>query len=186
MSDFTPKVPKSKSVLAHNIRYLRKQKGISQEELAKLLEIKRSNIAAYESKNVEPRLSIILEIARLFDIQVQALIETKWEESSYPRNAQISGLRESNVINFDNNNEIQEFVEKSTKIRKVLEGFKAFYGFKKENLDESFPNKDKLLFDIDNFLQLMEHLLNYNETVIRAIDGTDQQTEQGQASSSNE
>ena len=163
---------KSFHVLAHNIRYLRKELKVSQEELANQLGIKRSNIAAYESKNVEPKLSIILSMAKLFDIQLQTFLEIKVTDSDYPRYSEDQSKQStSNDINLhiDDTIEISEFIEKSNKIRKVLEGFKAFYSFKKENMKDDFPNKDKLLFDIDNFLQLMEHLLSYNETVIVAI-----------------
>ncbi len=171
MSNATPKGLKEHTILSHNIRYLRKSKGLSQEDLAKELEIKRSNIAAYESKNVEPRLSIILKIAKYFDIDLQTLIDGKLNSLDYARNNQENTLLISSdgTLEIDNTEQLQEFVGKSIKIRKVLEGFKAFYDFKKENVIADFPNKDKLLFDIDNFLQLMEHLLTYNETVIKAI-----------------
>lgn len=183
MSDFTHKKIKEKSILGHNIQFLRKRMNISQEELAKLLGIKRSNVAAYESKNVEPRLSVIIEMAKLFDIRLQNFIESKLVDIDYPKNSQI-GKKASGILSFDSNKDVQEFADKSTKIRRVLEGFKAFYRFKKENLDDSFPNKGKLLFDIDNFLQLMEHLLNFNETVINAIDNNDHSQNESKGSTS--
>lgn len=158
--------------LSYNIKYLRKIKKISQEELASRLGIKRSNIAAYESKNVEPRLRIILELAKLFDISVKSLIEKKIEHGAkFP--SFNSSLKEpvlkSQELDIEDNEDVIEFVNKSIKIRKVLEGFKAFYTFKKNNLLETSPDQEKLIFDIDNFVQLMEHLLTYNETVIKAI-----------------
>lgn len=172
MNNTITKVTKEFSILAHNIKFLRKSRGISQEELANQLEIKRSNIAAYESKNVEPRLSVILRMARLFDIRLQTLIDTKLTDTDYLSNNKEDTLlmdSDNQSLELKDKIEVQEFIDKSIRIRKVLEGFKAFYGFKKESISESFPNKEKLLFDIDNFLQLMEHLLTYNETVIKAI-----------------
>ncbi len=161
------------SNFAHNIKLLRKKFGYSQEVLAQKLGIKRSSIAVYESKNVEPRLRIILEMAKIFDIDIQTLIEDKLvEDEPYPslesnKSDQIdtsaSDLKSIHDI------EVSEFIEKSVKIKKVLEGFKAFYAFKKEHIDTSSPTTEKLTFDIENFLELMDHLLTYNESVIKAI-----------------
>jgi transcriptional regulator with XRE-family HTH domain len=160
------------NTLSHNIKFLRKTKNISQEELALQLGIKRSNIAAYESKNVEPRLRIILEIARLFDVSVKSLIEGKMESGiplpSFDADA-LNTAATPKKIDLKDEVHVEQFVSKSIKIKKVLEGFKAFYTFKKNNLKENSPERERLIFDIDNFVQLMEHLLAYNETVIKAI-----------------
>ncbi|MFT4536397.1 MAG: transcriptional regulator with XRE-family HTH domain [Saprospiraceae bacterium] len=166
------KVEEKDNTLSHNIKYLRKENKFSQEELANRLGIKRSNIAAYESKNVEPRLRIILELARLFNVSVKTLIEKKIARGSISPAFDVSTIASTaNVqeLDIENNIDIAEFIGKSIRIRKVLEGFKSFYTFKKNNMKESTPDKDKLIFDIDNFVQLMEHLLAYNETVIKAI-----------------
>jgi len=162
-----------KTPLAHNIRYFRKMKRMSQEELSQALDIKRSNIAAYESKSVEPRLRIILKLAKLFNVSVRTLIETKINDGdeylSYDQDTYDPAKVNLVPMDLEQNNDISEFVEKSMKIRKILEGFKAFYNFKKNNLKDSTPQQEKLLFDIDNFIQLMEHLLSYNESVINAL-----------------
>lgn len=160
------------NVLSHNIKHLRKLNNLSQEELAAKLGIKRSNIAAYESKNVEPRLRIVLELARLFDLSVKSLIEKKLEDGvEFPKfnNKQFQNTSSSQQLDIEGNTDVSMFIDKSIKIRKVLEGFKAFYTFKKNNINNLTADKEKLIFDIDNFVQLMEHLLAYNETVIKAI-----------------
>ena len=160
------------NILAHNLRTLRKANKMSQEELAKKLGIKRSSIAAYESKNVEPRLRIILEIAKLFDINVKNLIESKINShGDYPtfEEATIASEVAPKSFELSQNDDVNVFINKSVKIRKILEGFKAFYTFKKNAIVIDSPEKEKLTFDIDNFIQLMEHLLNYNESVIKAI-----------------
>ena len=162
-----------KTPLAHNIRYFRKMKRMSQEELSQALDIKRSNIAAYESKSVEPRLRIILKLAKLFNVSVRTLIETKINDGdeylSYDQDTYDPAKVNLVPMDLEQNNDISEFVEKSMKIRKILEGFKAFYNFKKNNLKDSTPQQEKLLFDIDNFISLLEHLMNYNESVIKAL-----------------
>ena len=165
------------SALPHNIRFLRKRMGLNQTQLAKEIGISRSNVAAYESKGVEPRLKVILKMAQFFDITVRSLIQLKLtEEHEYDRFDSIS-LNET--IPMENpkvdDEEISEFIDKSIKITKVLEGFKSFYKFKKESIINKSPDKAKLMHDIDNFINLMEHLLSYNESVISAINNTNSQ-----------
>ena len=158
MSDSKTNVVKEVKILSHNIRFLRNHLGISQEELARQIDVKRSNIAAYESKNVEPRLSIILKISKFFDISLQSLLEDKLTSVNFPKVQEIKQNESLNrTIEINNNEEIKEFVKKSMDIRKVLEGFKAFYSFKKDRIKKDNPEQEKLFFDIENFIQLMEH-----------------------------
>lgn len=159
--------------LAHNIRLLRKSAGLSQDELATELGIKRSNIAAYENKNVEPRLRVILCIAEFFNIKVRTLIEKELiENEPFPPFNSHSTLEPASAsisLSLGKKAEIEAFIDKSQKVRKVLEGFKAFYSFKKEKIVSEMYSKERVNFDIENFLQLMEHLLSYNDSVIKSL-----------------
>ena len=56
-----------------NIRYLRKQKGLTQEALAKELEVSRSVIGAYEEDRAEPKLITMQKIANFFGISLDQL-----------------------------------------------------------------------------------------------------------------
>jgi len=160
------------SILSHNIKYLRKREKISQEELAVKLGISRSNIAAYESKNVEPRLKTILEIARIFDINIKRLLENKIEEgesfNSFEEKSFESPTKAQSLDIVDNS-DVDVFINKSIRIKKILEVFKIFYTFKKNNLKSKTVTTDKLIFDIDNFIKLMEHLLSHNEAIIKVL-----------------
>ena len=57
-----------------NIRYLRKEAGYTQAQLAERLEIKRSLVGAYEEGRAEPKLSTLVNIAGLFGITLDSLI----------------------------------------------------------------------------------------------------------------
>ena len=157
--------------LANNIRVLRKSKGLNQEELANKLNIKRSNIAAYETKNVEPRLRIILEIARFFNIEISTLLSEELNQNSeYPPFLEPDSEQkmESVILDVESAN-VNEFVKKSMKVKKILVGFKAFYTFRKSKLVELSPKNEKIVFDIDNFIQLMEDLIHHNEAMITLL-----------------
>ncbi|MCI4651286.1 helix-turn-helix transcriptional regulator [Phaeodactylibacter sp.] len=157
--------------LSRNIRFLRKSRHWSQEELANQLQIKRSNIAAYESKNVEPRLSLILRMAKLFDVNMAELIHTdialnggvrqafqQPEPDNTPPlfSAALSGQISAEALD--------SFVEQSLSVRKMLEGFKIFYEYKKEA--SAADQSSGSAVDIDNFLDLIGHMINLNESLI--------------------
>jgi len=60
--------------LSENIKYLRKQKGITQEQFAQQVGIKRSLIGSYEEGRAEPKLQTLSVIAEVFGISTDQLI----------------------------------------------------------------------------------------------------------------
>lgn len=60
--------------LKENMRYLRKQKGITQGDLAEKLDSKRSLIGSYEEGRGVPKLSVIKQMADLFEVTVDDLL----------------------------------------------------------------------------------------------------------------
>jgi transcriptional regulator with XRE-family HTH domain len=54
-----------------NLKYLRKQKGFTQEEMAEHLGIKRSLIGAYEEERAEPRLEVMQTVCDMFKISLE-------------------------------------------------------------------------------------------------------------------
>jgi transcriptional regulator with XRE-family HTH domain len=61
-------------MVTSNIRFLRKQAGYTQAQLAEKLDIKRSLVGAYEEGRAEPKLSTLVNIATLFKITLDELI----------------------------------------------------------------------------------------------------------------
>ncbi len=158
--------------LSNNIKILRKEKKLSQEGLADILGVKRSNIAAYETKNVEPRLRLVYDMAKFFDIDIREFIERPLSEGDTYTNFAVKASNESittDLASIDRNTDIQTFINKSIKIKRILEGFKAFYTFRKTKMAINDSVKNKLTYEIDEFIQLIEHLLLYNDSVIKAI-----------------
>lgn len=62
------------SFFQNKIRALRKSKGITQEELANILNVKRSLIGAYEEGRAEPKFDLLKRIANIFEVSADALI----------------------------------------------------------------------------------------------------------------
>ncbi|MFC3414260.1 XRE family transcriptional regulator [Algoriphagus hitonicola] len=63
------------SYLASNLRFLRKQKGITQNELAEQLDVQRTMISAYEDGRSEPKLATLKRIGELLEIGIEELLE---------------------------------------------------------------------------------------------------------------
>lgn len=62
------------SKLAQNIAHLRRMRGLSQEQLAEELNIKKSRLGAYEENRSEPPIDLLIELSRYFKLPVDALI----------------------------------------------------------------------------------------------------------------
>ncbi|TDQ19425.1 DNA-binding XRE family transcriptional regulator [Algoriphagus boseongensis] len=63
------------SYLASNLRFLRKQKGITQNDLADQLDVQRTMISAYEDGRSEPKLATLQKICDLLEVGIEELIE---------------------------------------------------------------------------------------------------------------
>lgn len=62
------------SYLNQNIKYLRKNKGYTQSDLAERLGVTRSMIGAYEEERAEPKIETIQKLAYLFELSLEQLI----------------------------------------------------------------------------------------------------------------
>ena len=62
------------SILSKNIRKLRSFKNLNQTEFAKLFDIKRASIGAYEEGRAEPKLDTLLKITSFFKLTLDDLI----------------------------------------------------------------------------------------------------------------
>jgi transcriptional regulator with XRE-family HTH domain len=62
------------SYAGKNLKYIRKQREWTQEEMANQLQIKRSLVGAYEEERAEPRLEVQEAICALFNISLEAFL----------------------------------------------------------------------------------------------------------------
>lgn len=60
--------------LNENIRFIRKELGLTQDQFAQRLDIKRSLVGAYEEGRAEPRLELLQKMASMIDLSVDVLI----------------------------------------------------------------------------------------------------------------
>ncbi len=69
-----------KEILHNSVLNLRKQKGITQEELANALRVSRQTIVAIEKGNYMPSLLLGIKIAQFFDTPVEKIFTYTYEK----------------------------------------------------------------------------------------------------------
>lgn len=61
--------------MLHRIKQLRQEHGLSQRGLADKLGISQQSINKYENHNIEPDIAMLCQIAALFDVSIDYLVE---------------------------------------------------------------------------------------------------------------
>lgn len=61
-------------VVIKNLKLLRDEKGISQEKLGEIIGVSQQSIYKYETSDVEPDISTLIEMADYFSVSVDYLI----------------------------------------------------------------------------------------------------------------
>lgn len=91
--------------LKENMQFMRKKQGITQNELASLLETKRSLIGSYEEGRGVPKLEMIKRMADIFGISIDDLISTDISKENEKPARQGSGLKVLSVTVTTDNDE---------------------------------------------------------------------------------
>ncbi|MCC7401151.1 MAG: LexA family transcriptional regulator [Chitinophagaceae bacterium] len=69
------------SIANKNLKYLRKQRGWTQEEFAHKLHIKRSLVGAYEEERAEPRIDILEIVCDIFKLTLDDILRKDLSDS---------------------------------------------------------------------------------------------------------
>ncbi len=96
-------------VIGSNIKYLRKQKGLTQDELAKNIGVNRAMIGSYEENRATPKLSVLKDLAYFFNISIDDIAKLKlWETPELSRDKDVKGgnLRILSTTVNEKNNEL--------------------------------------------------------------------------------
>ena len=117
--------------IGENIKYLRKHKGLTQEELAKNIGVNRAMIGSYEENRAAPKLSVIKDIAYFFNVSIDNLIKIKLWEESYTSYI-------ADFVKGDNLRVISTIVDKSDKELITTVPIQASAGYTKGYSDPNF------------------------------------------------
>lgn len=138
----------SKIYLSDNIRFLRKQMDLSQEELAGKVGLNRGNIASYEKGTAEPKLCNLLSITKFF--KVSLLDMTQRDLQNYDT---VPVSPNGTAISSAERPMLDEYIQRAGELNEVLEGLNCYHCYKKKSLDE-MPKEQQML--ISNFEKLFE------------------------------
>ncbi|MBK0378826.1 XRE family transcriptional regulator [Mucilaginibacter segetis] len=73
------------SKISSNIKFLRKKKGLTQQQFADQIGIKRSLVGAYEEERAEPKYDLLKNIASFFEISIDDFINETINEKWAPK-----------------------------------------------------------------------------------------------------
>jgi transcriptional regulator with XRE-family HTH domain len=100
--------------LNENIRFVRKQLNLTQDQFAQKLDIKRSLVGAYEEGRAEPRLELLQKMAALAGISVDVLIGRELSQlKDYERKSLTSKEVLVVTVDEDNRNNIELVPQKA-------------------------------------------------------------------------
>lgn len=152
--------------LATNIRFLRKKQKLSQAELGSLLGLSRSNVASYENGNAEPSATKLARIARHFNMNLNQLIEIDLEKLTDDQ------LKSAHATIYDQEERLEvvsNFEKKANNLRKMTDGFRAFYHMRINQLDELPKEIKSFTSDYENLLNVMDNLVQSNQEMIHYL-----------------
>jgi len=73
------------SNISSNLKYLRKKKGLTQQQFADLMEIKRSLVGAYEEERAEPKYELLKKFAEYYELSMDELVNEKINDKWKPK-----------------------------------------------------------------------------------------------------
>ncbi|WP_207532085.1 XRE family transcriptional regulator [Desertivirga arenae] len=73
------------SNISSNLKYLRKKKGLTQQQFADLMEIKRSLVGAYEEERAEPKYELLKKFAEYYELSMDEIVNEKINDKWKPK-----------------------------------------------------------------------------------------------------
>lgn len=106
---------------------LRKQRNLSQYDLAEKLGFSRGKISNYEQGTREPDFETLKQIADFFDVSTDYLLgKTDKKQASAENNVELTDYQKE-VLEFFDKSPIVNFKDKPDDLRSMLEDFEVYY-----------------------------------------------------------
>lgn len=84
-------------MLGDNIKKYRNLKGITQKYLADKLFVTPQAVSRWENGEVEPSITTIMDMAKIFDVSVDVILGNKKEEITEEQSASVTEIEEPNI-----------------------------------------------------------------------------------------
>lgn len=169
---------------AKNLKYLRREKGLSQEQMAGLVGLNRGNIASYEKQSAEPSMLNLTKIGNFFNVELNDIIEKdlslkddiiyKLDDTDLAGSVDDKPVKELFIESLeDNQKKIEKFRERSDEMARILDGFKQFHKFRMENSAKLSDDVKKMALDYEKLLEVLEEVLSTNKHMMELLDKHD-------------
>ena len=153
-----------KIYLSDNIRFLRKQMGLSQEELAVKLGLNRGNIASYEKGTAEPKLCNLLRFAEFFGVTLLDLTQRNLQAfKSVPLS------QKKNNISEEEQSMIDEYVQRASELGNVLESLNCYHCYKTGSIDDMPKDMQMLVLNFEKLFEVAQVLKDSHEELLSFI-----------------
>lgn len=121
------------------IQELRKDKGLSQEKLADIMDISRQSVAKWEAGNNYPEVDKLIELSNIFGVSIDKLLKNIEDECSIKENKKMYGV-DDDIISF------------------LCRAKKATYAGYGNEAQSSRPNSHDLIYCEDNLKYIDTYL----------------------------
>lgn len=157
-------IEKNKIYLSGNIRFLRKQMSLSQEELAGKLGMNRGNIASYEKGTAEPKLCNLLRMSEFFHVTLLDITQRDLQNS-----ISVAVCPSSKTISEEEVPMIQEHLKHAKELKGVLEGLNCYHCYKKKSLDEMPRDMQIMIMNFEKLFEVTQVLLDSHDELLAFI-----------------
>ncbi len=148
--------------LGANIRHLRRDKGWSQEELARQTGLTRGRIASYESGCSEPPLRSLFSLAEVLEVSVWDLVCTDLREEGVVAPEK----RFSFSAILGNQERIQKLQQKAVELEAVIDGLFKCHCYKMNNMSHAPEDLASLRHDFEQLHKMSCELLSIHKEIM--------------------
>ena len=151
------------SKLASNIRHLRKQLSISQEELANRLGLNRGNIASYEKGTAEPKICNLMNLAHYYKVSVTDLIATDLHCPIALKTARENYRYE---LKKEDKEVLAKFIEQAEELKNVMASVKVCHKYQLKSIQELPTELQPIISQFNQLCSASSHLMKVHTELL--------------------
>lgn len=153
--------------LDKNLRFLRKSKNWSQEELANKLGLNRGNIASYEKGTAEPKICNLLKIAHVFGVSILDLTGKNLREEgiSFVDYSPTGGG--TAVIELE---KLGHYVQQVKELETVIESIHNCHCFKLKQMEELPKDIQAIVTHFEQLYDVTQALMHSHKEILQTLD----------------
>jgi transcriptional regulator with XRE-family HTH domain len=151
------KTPSEELFLSLNLKFLRAQLKMSQEELASKIGLNRGNIASYENGTAEPKICNLLKLSQLFGVTIAELTQKDLTSGNLPKHEIQSPL------------EIESLYEKAAHLGEVMKSLRTCCLFKKMSVEEVSPDAQVIFTHFEQLYEASLNLLDDHHSLLNTL-----------------